>query len=223
MENMYGPPAASQVPKGAAMAATPPVELSAEEEELILALRRCEQEADPRIHAHPAARESGDLRTPVPHVAGALGVTQPEQVKDVFAAVRALTERKLLSAWAFDTVLDPVSRQHKAQPVPADSPKLYSVTLTEEGAQLAEKLNATRERVLPERRRQRSCPTCGATRLIRGWQTSGLMVHMTDSVTEGVRVFADCCLECGLVSFYVRFGELLATSPRAFLKDNDKE
>jgi hypothetical protein len=188
----------------------------------MLALWRCEQEVDPRIHDHPAARESGHLRTPVPHVAGAIGVTQPEQVKDVFAAVRALIERKLLSAWAFDTILDPVSRHHKAQPVPADSPKLYSVTLTEEGAQLAEKFNATRERVLRERRRQRSCPSCGASRLTRGRQTSGLMVHMTDSVIEGVRVFADCCLECGLVSFYVRLGELLAASPRAFLKDNDK-
>ena len=39
MENMYGPPAASRVPKGAAMATTPPVELRAEEEEIIRLLR----------------------------------------------------------------------------------------------------------------------------------------------------------------------------------------
>jgi len=63
-----------------------------------------------------------------------------------------------------------------------------------------------------ERRRQRTCPSCGATGMIRGCRVPGVQIQVvTDDGRQRsglIGLYSDVCVECGLTSFYARRDEV---------------
>ncbi len=63
-----------------------------------------------------------------------------------------------------------------------------------------------------ERRRQRSCPSCGATGMIRGCRVPGVQIQVvTDDGKQRsglISLYSDVCVECGLTNFYARRDEV---------------
>ena len=63
-----------------------------------------------------------------------------------------------------------------------------------------------------ERRRQRQCPSCGATGLVRGCRVPGVQIQVvTDDGQQRsglIGIYSDVCVECGLTSFYARRDEV---------------
>ncbi len=63
-----------------------------------------------------------------------------------------------------------------------------------------------------ERRRPRSCPSCGATGMIRGCRVPGVQIQVvTDDGQQRsglIGLYSDVCVECGLTSFYARREEV---------------
>ena len=63
-----------------------------------------------------------------------------------------------------------------------------------------------------ERRRQRQCPSCGATGLVRGCRVPGVQIQVvTDDGQQRsglIEIYSDVCVECGLTSFYARRDEV---------------
>ena len=63
-----------------------------------------------------------------------------------------------------------------------------------------------------ERRRQRSCPSCGASGMIRGCRVPG--VHLQVVTDDGqqrsslIGLYSDVCMERGLTHFYARRQEV---------------
>jgi hypothetical protein len=66
--------------------------------------------------------------------------------------------------------------------------------------------------VVAERRRQRQCPSCGATGLVRGCRVPGVQIQVvTDDGQQRsglIGIYSDVCVECGLTSFYARRDEV---------------
>lgn len=65
-----------------------------------------------------------------------------------------------------------------------------------------------------ERRRQRKCPSCGGSSMIRGCRLPGVQIQIVSH--EGGRrsglisLYSDVCMDCGLTSFYARRAEVEA-------------
>ncbi|HUU54104.1 MAG TPA: hypothetical protein VMY87_04215 [Armatimonadota bacterium] len=63
-----------------------------------------------------------------------------------------------------------------------------------------------------ERRRQRTCPSCGGTSVIRACRVPGVQLQIVreDSGrhTGLIALYSDVCVDCGLTSFYARRGEV---------------
>jgi len=64
----------------------------------------------------------------------------------------------------------------------------------------------------PERRRERKCPSCGSTALARGKRVDGWAVVVPPEQDKGretrLAPFSDICRDCGMVTLYVRIGEV---------------
>jgi ribosomal protein S27AE len=64
------------------------------------------------------------------------------------------------------------------------------------------------EQPVEERRRQRRCPSCGATGMIRGCRVPGVQIQVItdegDRISGPISLYSDVCVECGLTSFYAR-------------------
>lgn len=63
-----------------------------------------------------------------------------------------------------------------------------------------------------ERRRQRVCPSCGASSMIRGCRVPGVQLQIVkqggEPISGLIPLYSDVCVECGLTSFYARRGEV---------------
>lgn len=63
-----------------------------------------------------------------------------------------------------------------------------------------------------ERRRQRTCPSCGTTSMIRGCRVPGVSIQvLTDDGQQRsspIGLYSDVCMECGLTHFYARRNEV---------------
>ena len=63
-----------------------------------------------------------------------------------------------------------------------------------------------------ERRRPRSCPSCGAAGMIRGCRVPGVQIQvLTDDGKQRsglIGLYSDVCIECGLTHFYARRNEV---------------
>jgi hypothetical protein len=63
-----------------------------------------------------------------------------------------------------------------------------------------------------ERRRQRQCPSCGASGMIRGCRVPGVQIQVVTDDGERhsglIGLYSDVCVECGLTHFYARRGEV---------------
>ncbi len=63
-----------------------------------------------------------------------------------------------------------------------------------------------------ERRRQRQCPSCSATSMIRGCRVPGVQLQIVTSEGDQrsglIGLYSDVCVECGLTSFYARRAEV---------------
>ena len=63
-----------------------------------------------------------------------------------------------------------------------------------------------------ERRRQRKCPSCAGTSMIRACRVPGVQLQIVTG--EGshrsglIGLYSDVCVDCGLTSFYARRGEV---------------
>jgi hypothetical protein len=61
-----------------------------------------------------------------------------------------------------------------------------------------------------ERRRARTCPSCGGSNIVRGREVEGLSICLVPATEESPEVtlpaYSDICYECGLVSLFVRIG-----------------
>lgn len=65
---------------------------------------------------------------------------------------------------------------------------------------------------MPEdRRRERRCPSCGGTQLLRARRVDGwsVTVPATEEGPRDVRLapFADVCYDCGMVTLFVRIAD----------------
>jgi len=62
-----------------------------------------------------------------------------------------------------------------------------------------------------ERRRARNCPSCGGKEVLRGNRIDGwaITVPARQGQVRGMRLapFSDVCLDCGMVTLYVRIAE----------------
>jgi hypothetical protein len=62
-----------------------------------------------------------------------------------------------------------------------------------------------------ERRRIRSCPSCGGNNIVRGSEVQGVTVTMApateDSAAVRVPAYCDVCYECGMLTLFVRVSE----------------
>lgn len=60
----------------------------------------------------------------------------------------------------------------------------------------------------PERRRPRTCPSCGGDLIVRGPQVEGVAVQLAPATEEGpgvsVPAYSDVCYDCGMVCLFVR-------------------
>jgi len=63
-----------------------------------------------------------------------------------------------------------------------------------------------------ERRRQRECPSCGGTGMIRGCRVPGvelqIVAHGSGHRSGPIHLYSDVCMDCGLTSFYARRPEV---------------
>ena len=63
-----------------------------------------------------------------------------------------------------------------------------------------------------EQRRQRRCPSCGGTSMIRGCRVPGVQLQVVtqqgDHRSGMIALYSDVCVDCGLTSFYARRGEV---------------
>ncbi len=63
-----------------------------------------------------------------------------------------------------------------------------------------------------ERRRKRSCPSCGGDSMIRACRVPGVQLQVVRDDGERrsglIALYSDVCVDCGLTSFYARRGEV---------------
>ena len=63
-----------------------------------------------------------------------------------------------------------------------------------------------------ERRRQRVCPSCGGTSMIRGCKVPGVQLQIVkqggEPIGDLISLYSDVCVDCGLTSFYARRAEV---------------
>lgn len=63
-----------------------------------------------------------------------------------------------------------------------------------------------------ERRRARRCPSCDSDSLMRGTRIEGWTIAVPpegeSSATTELPPYADVCRDCGMVSLFVRVGEI---------------
>lgn len=68
------------------------------------------------------------------------------------------------------------------------------------------------ERLAGERRRQRRCPSCGGSGMIRGCKVPGVDLQLIGQGGEQrsglIGLYSDVCIDCGFTSFYARRGEV---------------
>jgi hypothetical protein len=62
-----------------------------------------------------------------------------------------------------------------------------------------------------ERRRRRTCPSCGGDNIVRGSQVDGIGVPLAPATEMSAPVYvpaySDVCSDCGFVMLYVRIGD----------------
>ena len=63
-----------------------------------------------------------------------------------------------------------------------------------------------------ERRRQRKCPSCGGTSMIRACRVPGVQLQIVTGEGQHrsglIGLYSDVCVDCGLTSFYARRAEV---------------
>ena len=193
------------------------LELGDLEKRVLLALGTREARADSALLDNPEARETGMLSTPISALMRDLrfGSTEGNSLNQ---ALEALASRGLLRGWTDEMHLDPSTRLWQKREA-LDGWKLAnSLTLTERGHRQFTGLAEGAKQQASERRRRRVCPGCGSENLLRGYQATGLRVHVARDVEAGVRVFSNVCLDCGMVSFFVRKVETM----NAVMKKGEK-